>query len=328
MNATDAPCRWGILGPGNIAERFAAATRGLPQAQLRAVASRDPARAAAFANRFSIPVHYGSYEALANDPTVDAIYIATPHAFHQEHTLLCLDTRKPVLCEKPLAISQVQSRRMIDTARSQRTFLMEAMWTRFLPATLKALQLLQAGEIGELKYLRADFGTLFKFDPSSRIFDLELGGGSLLDVGVYPLFLALLFFGPPDEVKSFAHLCSTGADDTMNALLFYKQGRIANILSSVLANTPLTAEIIGTEGTLTFNRPWYKTQSLTLCRNSGAPQNVPAPYDGNGLQFEIQEVMDCLAQNRLESALMPLDLSMSMARVSDEIRAQWAIRHE
>lgn len=328
MNATEKPCRWGILGPGNIAERFAAAAHLLPQAQLRAVASRDSDRAANFANRFSIPVHYGNYEALINDPTLDAIYVATPHAFHQEHTLLCLNARKPVLCEKPLAINQIQARRMIDTARNQRTFLMEALWTRFLPSTRKALHLLNTGAIGELKYLRADFGTVFKFAPTSRIFDLKLGGGSLLDVGVYPLFLALLVFGRPDEVKSFAHLCSTGADDTSNALLFYKQGRIANILSSVSANTPLTAEIIGTEGTITFNSPWYKTQSLTVRPNSGPLQTILTPYEGNGLQFEIQEVMDCLSQNKLESAMMPLDLSLLMAQVSDEIRAQCGICYE
>jgi predicted dehydrogenase len=328
MNATDKRCRWGILGPGNIAESFATAASQLPQAQLRAVASRNPARAEAFARRFAMPVHYGNYEALANDPAVDAVYIATPHAFHQEHTQLCLNAGKAVLCEKPLALSQIQARSMIDTARRRRTFLMEAMWTRFLPATRKALDLLQAGEIGELKYLRADFGTLFKFDPSSRIYDLKLGGGSLLDVGVYPLFLALLLFGRPDEVKAFARLCSTGADVSTNALLFYKQGRIANILSSVEANTPLTAEIIGSEGTLTLDRPWYKTQSLTLSPNSCPSQTFAEPYEGNGFQFEIQEVMNCLAQNRLESALMPLDLSLSMAQVSDEIRAQCGILYE
>lgn len=328
MKATETPCRWGILGPGQIAERFASATRLVPQAQLRAVASRDPARAAAFASRFSIPVHYGSYEALVHDPSVDAIYIATPHAFHHAHALVCLNAGKPVLCEKPFALNQAQARRMIDTARSRHTFLMEAMWTRFLPATLKALQIIQSGGIGNLKYLRADFGTVFKFDPASRIFDLKLGGGSLLDVGVYPLFLAVLLLGRPDEVKSCAHLCSTGVDETMNALLHYKQGCIANILSSVSANTPLTAEIIGSEGTLTLNRPWYKTQSLTLSPNTGSPQTIPEPYEGNGLQFEIQEVMNCLAENMIESSLMPLDLSLTMAEVSDEIRAQCGIYYE
>lgn len=318
---------WGIIGPGKIANRFASSFKSIPDARLYAVASRDLEKARSFARLYGFQKSYDNYDALANDPEVDVVYIATPHAYHREQTLLCLHNKKAVLCEKPLTLSHNDALEMVEAARKNNVFFMEAMWSRFFPTTIKTLKLIRDGAIGEVKYLRADFG--FKSptnDPNSRLFDLALGGGALLDVGVYPLFLALLILGKPDAVKSFATLANTGADETTNAIFQYKNGAIASILSSIVVDTPKTAEIIGTNGTITINTPWHKASSLTL-RNGDDDTQFDFPYDGTGFEYQIQEVMRCLHNNKTQSDLMPFELSLMMAEVSDEIRKQCNINY-
>src|SRR6267378_5773363 len=180
---------WAILGPGKIAHKFADAFRGVPDAKLYAIASRDAARGKHFAGKFNVPKLHNTYEALVADPEVDIIYIATPHPFHYAQTLLCLNHKKAVLCEKPLTMSHKNASELVALARSTGTFLMEGMWSRFFPATIKTLELIRAGVIGEIKFLRADFGFVAPYDPDGRVFNLKLGGGAQLDVGVYPMFL-------------------------------------------------------------------------------------------------------------------------------------------
>ena len=318
---------WGIIGPGKIANSFASSFSSIPDARLYAVASRDPEKARSFAKLYNIQKSYDSYDSLANDPDIDIVYIATPHVYHREQTLLCLHNRKAVLCEKPLTLNHNDALEMIEAARMNNVFLMEAMWSRFFPTTIKTLKLIQEGVIGDVKYLRADFG--FKSptkDPKSRLFDLALGGGALLDVGVYPLFLALLILGKPDAIRSFATLADTGADETTNAIFHYKNGAIANILSSIVVDTPKDAEIIGTKGTITINTPWHKASSVTL-KIGNDETRFDFPYDGTGFEYQIQEVMRCLHNNKKESDLMPFDLSLMMAEVSDEIRRQCNINY-
>ncbi|MEO5591018.1 MAG: Gfo/Idh/MocA family oxidoreductase [Chitinophagaceae bacterium] len=320
--------KWGIIGPGRIAQKFAAALALVPDATLHAVASRDISRAKQFADNCNAPVFYGDYEALAANEEIDAVYIATPHTFHHAHVLLCLKKKKAVLCEKPMSANHASTMEMVDAARQNKTFLMEAMWSRFLPIIDKTLQLIKKGEIGELKYLRADFGFAAPFDPGSRLYDLKLGGGSLLDVGVYPLFLALLVMGRPDEIKSFAQLAKTGADETTNALFYYKNGMMASILSSIVAQTPITAEITGTEGTIILDRPWYKGTTVHIRKKDIITQTISLPYGDNGFEFQVKEVHQCLQNNITESPLMPLDFSLLMSSVTDQICKMSNITYE
>ena len=205
--------KWGIIGPGKIAEKFAEALLNCPNAELWAVASRDKERAESFAKKYRAVKYYDQYEALINDEEIDVVYIATPHTFHYRHVLLCLNNKKPVLCEKPLSVNYQSALEMITLAKETKVFLMEAMWTRFLPVIKEVFRLIKQGEIGEIIFIKADFGYSFPYDTESRIFNMKLGGGSLLDIGVYPLFLALSLLGEPDSVKTFAHISSTGADE-------------------------------------------------------------------------------------------------------------------
>jgi len=318
---------WGIIGPGKIAHRFVNAARYVNGAKVHAVASRDKKRAQEFAGKHNIPVVHNNYEALAKDPSVDVIYIATPHSFHREQAIMCLENKKPVLCEKPLTVTYQSALKMVEAARKNDTFMMEALWTRFMPATLKVLELVKDGSIGEIKYMRGDFGDMFPVDYSSRVYDLKLGAGSILDIGIYPLFLALLLLGKPDEIKAFAHLAETGADDLANALLYYKNGCIASILSSTIVHTPITAEIMGTKGIIELPSMWYETQTVKLIRKGEATQTFDASYEGNGFEFQIQEVMDCLDRGEKESRLMSLDFTLLLSKTLDEICQQCGVKY-
>ena len=226
-----------------------------------------------------------------------------------------------------MSVNYASTLEMVNTARQNNVFLMEAMWTRFLPIINKTLQLIKSGEAGELKYLRADFGFAAPVDTGSRLYDLKLGGGSLLDVGIYPLFLALLILGKPDEIKAFAHKAVTGADETTNALLFYKDGKMANILSSINAHTPLTAEITGTGGTIILDRPWYKGTVLHVCRKDTITDSFSLPYGDNGFEFQIQEVQECLQKGLTESEMMPLDFSLLLSNTMENINDISAIMY-
>lgn len=316
---------FGIIGPGKIANRFASSFEHAKGGKVYAVASRDEQKAKEFAATYGIGKVFTSYEAMLKDPAVDVIYIATPHPFHHEQTLLCLNHGKAVICEKPLALNYKQASEMIATARKNNVFLMEAMWSRFFPATKKALELVQTGVIGELKYMQADFGFAAPVNFDNRVYNMALGGGAQLDVGVYPLFLALLFLGKPDEVKSMSQLAETGADTVTSALLSYRNGSIANVWSSIVTDSPKQADIMGTLGRITMHTPWHKSQMITLRLNSGDVTEFSFPYPGNGFQYQVEEVVHCLQQGKKESDLMPHSLSLLMAQVSDEIRRQGGV---
>ena len=316
---------WAILGPGKIAHKFADAFRSVPDAKLYAIASRDTARGKEFAAKFKVPKTYDTYEALVADPGVDIVYIATPHPFHYEQTLLCLNHKKAVLCEKPLTMSLGNASEMISLARSNGTFLMEAMWSRFFPATIKTLELIRAGAIGEIKFLHADFGFAAPYNPEGRVFNLKLGGGAQLDVGVYPMFLALLIFGKPEKIQALAHRAPTGADETTSAQFYFKNGSIAQIMSSVVADTPKQAEIIGTQGTLVIHSPWHKSQAITVTKNKGEQKTFDFPYPGIGFEFQLAHATLCIQDGLQESTLMPHALSLWMAGAADDILNQCGV---
>ncbi|MEP7277057.1 MAG: Gfo/Idh/MocA family oxidoreductase [Bacteroidota bacterium] len=311
--------KWGIIGPGRIAQKFAAALENVPGAALHAVASRNMDKAKQFAFVHHAPLFYGSYEELVRNPAIDAVYIATPHSFHHAHSLLCLREKKAVLCEKPMSVNHASTTEMVRVARENKVFLMEAMWTRFLPIIDKTIQLINEGTVGTLKYVNADFGFVAPFDAAGRLYNMELGGGSLLDVGIYPLFLVLQLLGKPDAIKAFAQLAPTGADETASALLFYKNGCMAGIQSSIVAQTPIMAEITGTEGTIILDRPWYKGTSIRVRKKDLITADFSLPYGSNGFEFQIQEVQECLEKGATESSRMPLDFSLLMSETMEKI---------
>ncbi len=315
--------RWGILGTGSIARLFATGLTVLPDARLIAVGSRTQESADRFADEFHIAHRHASYDALVHDADVDVIYVATPHNLHRENTLLCLDAGKPVICEKPFAINMGEAADMVAKAREKNLFLMEAMWTRYLPVMVRVRELIASGLIGEVRMLTADFGFRTDFNAEARWFNLQFGGGALLDVGIYPVSLAFMIFGTPSQIQSLAHLGESGVDEQSAYLLGYSQGQLALLSSAVRTQTPHTAVINGTDGTITVN-DWWHGRGYTLTRG-GKTEVVDLPFEGNGYNYEAAEVMACLHAGKLESEVMMLDESLEIMRTMDVMRAQWGL---
>jgi dihydrodiol dehydrogenase / D-xylose 1-dehydrogenase (NADP) len=319
--------RWGILGTGRIAGLFAQGLAAVPDAALVAVGSRTREGAEAFGKRLGVPRRHGSYEALANDPDVDVIYVATPHPLHCENTLLCLRAGKAVLCEKPFAINSAEARAMVAEARARGLFLMEAMWSRFYPAFDKLRELLAVGAIGEVRMLAADLGSRSNFNPQGRLFDLALGGGALLDVGVYPVSLASHILGRPTEILSKAHLGETGVDEQAGILLSYPQGQIALLHTAIRTTTLHVATIMGTEGLIRLGLDWHKPDRITLIRPGREAEMFSCPIVGNAYNYEAAAVGEYLRTGRLESPIMPLDESIEVMETLDGIRGKWGLRY-
>lgn len=319
--------RWGILGPGNIAAKFAAGVAALDDQEVIAVGSRTQASADRFADRFEILRRHVGYEALVADPNVDAIYVATPHSFHHEHTLLALRHGKHVLCEKPFAINAAQAQEMVDEARRQERFLMEAMWSRFLPVIVETRRLVAEGAIGKVQMVQADFGFRASFNPASRLFDPALGGGALLDVGVYPISLATMLLGHPNRIAAIAALGATGIDENTGILLGFPGGEVAVLATTVRATTSQEAIILGDNGSIRIHSPWWVGNRLTLHRAGSDPEERLRPYLANGYSHEAIEVANCVRAGKLESETMSLDESVQIMAIMDEIRAQLGIKY-
>ena len=319
---------WGILATGGIAAAMAKGLARVPDARLAAVGSRTLEAADKFGRRFGIPKKYGSYEELACDPEIDVVYVSTPHNLHYENCLMLINEGKAVLCEKPFTINAGQAAEVITLAREKKSFVLEAMWTRFLPAFVKVREILREGLLGEIRMLNASFGFKAEFDPAHRLFDPSLGGGALLDVGVYPVSFASMVFGQPTEIESLCHLGKTGVDEQSAALFRYGQGQMAVLAAAVRTEIPRDAYIIGTKGTLRIHAPWWQSQKLTLKFTEKEREKVlKCPFKGNGFSFEAEEVMRCLREGRLESQIMPLEESLSIMKTMDFIRAQWGLKY-
>ncbi len=319
--------RWGILGAGGIAKKFSIGVQALADHELIAVGSRTQEKADQFADQFNIPHRHASYEALVSDPEVDAIYVATPHPMHKENTLLCLAHGKHVLCEKPFTINASEAQAIIDAARKHKLFLMEAMWTRFIPAVVEAKRLVDSGAIGEVRMINADFGYRAGFNPASRAFDPALGGGGLLDVGIYPLSLASMFLGRPDRIASLADIGQTGVDEQSAFVLGYPGGQLATIYNAVRTNTPQEAIIMGTDGMIRIHPPFWIPKKLTLTQPGKGAQEMEIPFAANGYNYEAAEVANCVRAGKLESDVMPLDESLQLMETMDAIRAQWGMKY-
>jgi predicted dehydrogenase len=316
---------WGILGTGRIGHEFATGLRDTPDAETLAVGSRTEDSAREFAASFGILRHYGSYAELVSDPDVDVVYVATPHPFHAENVTLCLEAGKHVLCEKPMTVNAAQAERLIGLAQDKGLFLMEGMWTRFFPLMERVRHLISSGAIGEPRLLHVDFGFRAPFDPSQRLFNPDLGGGALLDVGVYCVSLSSMIFGPPDRVTGLAHLGETGVDEQSAAILEHGDGRISTISIAVRTATPQEAMIAGTEGWIKIHPDWWRPDTLTLSRPGEEVETIKAPSTGNGFPHEAAEVMRCIRSGARGSDVMPFHETLSIARTMDELRRQWGL---
>lgn len=324
----DKKIRWGILGPGNIAHKFATSFQAIEDGELYGVGSRSLENANNFADEYNISKRYGSYEELVADPNVDAIYVATPHPFHREHAILCLNAGKAVLCEKPIAVNASQAREMVDCARRNNVFLMEAMWTRFLPIYSEVEKWLDDGLIGDISMITADFGFRAGVNPEARLFNLELAGGGLLDVGIYAISLAsfLLKGKSPSRISSMANLGETGIDEQASMILGYDKGEMAILHTAVRTSTRQDAVIMGTEGMIIIPSFWNATTAI-LQVDGEEERVVTRPHRANGYCFEVEEVMDCVRQGKLQSHKMPWDESIAIMETMDELRSQWNLKY-
>jgi len=321
------PIRWGILGPGNIAKQFARGLSVIPDAELAAVGSRTQDGADAFGDEFAVPRRHPSYEALAADDGLDAIYVATPHSLHRDNSILCLEHGVAVLCEKPFAINAGQAREVVAAARQRGLFAMEAMWTRFIPAVAQAREWIAEGAIGEPRLVAADFGFRAGFNPKGRLFDPALGGGALLDVGIYTISMASMVLGAkPDRIESTATMGETGVDEQSAFILGYEGGELAVLYTAVRTSTPVEARILGTDGRITIHNPFYKAEKVTL-QAGDRTEEVELPLEGNGYNYQAVEVMNCLRAGKTESETMPLDETVALMEIMDSIRAKWGLKY-
>ncbi len=318
--------RWGIIGTGNIAAKFATALNSMEDSSLDGVASRKDTRAKEFAARFGIGKSYGSYEELAKDPDIDVIYIAVPHTEHKRMSELCIKNKKAVLCEKPLTINSKDTEELISMAKKNNVFLMEAMWTKFLPANLRVKEWINEDKIGKVLHIKASFGFHSDYDPQSRLYNPDFGGGALLDVGIYPIsYTTFLLNRIPDKIISSAVIGSTGVDE-QNVLVFqYKDGILADLSSSISCETGNDALIVGEKGIIKVNHFW-RAESAKLYDNSyKCLDEFKEPFIANGYEYEAAEVNRCLREGLKISPLNPLTDTLSNMRLMDEIRKQWGL---
>lgn len=312
---------WAILGCGKIARKFVNDLRLLPNARLYAAASRSIENAQQFASELGFDIAYGSYEEMVNDPMVDVVYIASPHSHHYEHTLLCLNHKKAVLCEKAFAINSGQVKAMIEASQKNNTFLMEAFWTRFQPSFLKAMEIISSGELGPLKMVRSDFAFNADYNPEKRLYNVELGGGSLLDIGIYPIFMSLMALGKPSEIKTMATFAPTGAEESIMMSFQYPNGKIASLVSSFACYSSTQTEFCCEDGFLRLNRRFYTPTTITKWKNWGEEQTITLEAGkGFGYELEADHVMKCLDAGLIESNMMPLSLSLDLMEIMDRVR--------
>lgn len=316
--------RWGIAGPGVIAHKFAEAVKNVECAELVAVASRSLERASTFAEEFDIPKVFGSYENMAEFDGVDAVYVSTAHPFHKSTAEVFLKAKKHVLCEKPLCVNEKQARELKNCAKENDVFLMEAMWTRFLPAIEEAKKIVLSGEIGEVMEVTADFCYAIEYDEDPKVFENNMAGGSLLDVGVYALHFAdVIFDDEPECIKTSANVIN-GADVHARMVIEYGNGKMATLSSAIALEKPADAQIFGTKGRI-YIPDFYQAERLVVTKDG--QKEILLPYEGNGFEGEILEVCRCIEANKRESDILPLGKSIKILEQMDEIRKQINVRY-
>ena len=318
---------WGIIGLGGIAHKFAADMRLAENTQLKGVASRSATKAQEFARQYQADTYYSDYVSLAEDDTIDIVYIATPNTLHYENTLLCLQNNKSVVCEKPLGVASGEVENMLAAARSRNLFLMEAIWTQFIPAFRKAMQLLADGAIGEAISVHANFGFKRAFDAESRLFNRQLGGGSLLDIGIYPIVVSYAALGFPADIKAVARKTTTQVDRSCEMIFQYENGSTASLSSTFEAHTTNEAFIYGTEGKIKLEAPFHHPQQIVIDNDKGR-EALAIPHRGNGYVHEIESVNECLQQGLLEHPEMPLAGSLAISQIIDKVKKEIGVTYE
>lgn len=318
--------RWGIIGLGKIATKFAQDLLNVENAQLYAVASRQQDKANVFANTYHAKVAYNTYEALAKDPNVDAVYIATPHAFHKEHSILCLNHEKAVLCEKPFAMNANEVKEMIVAAERNDTLLMEAMWTYFLPHYQFALKHIQEETFGKIKKIEADFGFKPEIDMSSRVFKKSLGGGSLLDIGIYPIFVALSCLGEPIHIESKATFFENDVDSSCLMVFSYADNVEAHLKSTLLENTTTEAIFYCERGTIKINSRFHQPSTVTLI-SEGKENTFDFDNTTHGYNYETLHFNELIRQHHTESDLMTFGFSRKLITLLDTVRLQIGLNY-
>ena len=319
--------RWGILGTGKIARQFATALQQTPGAVLAGVASRDGAKAAAFAEEFGVQRSFDSYQALADADAIDLVYIGTPHPMHAENALMALGAGKGVLCEKAFTVNRREAAQVVEMARANKLFLMEAMWTRFMPALAAVRRLIKEGVIGTPTQLSADFGFDAPQDPAHRVINRELGGGALLDLGIYPLSIAASLLGPVRSVTASAEMGETGVDLQTVFALKHDNGAMSSCACSLKARTPCELSISGALGHIRINSQFHRATSISVALADGTSYELPTPYLGNGYVHEIIEAQRCWQAGLIESPGMTHDETLALMGVMDDIRAQIGLRY-
>ncbi len=313
--------RWGILGTGTIAHKFASDLKRVENAELVAVGSRSLQDAKVFCGEFDIPLSFGSYEELAACDEIDIVYIATPNHLHHPNTLLCLNHGKAVLCEKPFALNAKQASEMIGLARRKKVFLMDALWTKFLPHYQKMLDIVKSGELGAIKMVRANFGFQANAKPDSRLLNPELGGGSLMDIGIYNVFAALDILGEPDEISVSINSTAQGIDEQCAVVFKYQNGAMASLFSSISANLETEVEICGTLGRLKLTAPFYDSTSVLEQDADGKKTVIRTEKEGGlGYQYEARHATRCLLEGNTQSTVVPHAYSILLMQTLDRIR--------
>ncbi|GAT64171.1 Gfo/Idh/MocA family protein [Paludibacter jiangxiensis] len=317
--------KWGILGTGWIARKFADALQVADNCELYAVGSRTNESANHFAADYQLNVAYGSYEELVKDPQVDVVYIATPHNLHLENTLLALDNGKHVLCEKPMGVNEQEVIRMIATAKEKNLFLMEALWSRFLPHIIKTRELIESGAIGAVNLLTATFCVRSENGPEHRHYNVDLCGGTILDIGIYNIFLSLFLFGKPENVSAVATLSDQGIDTNCSYSFTYPENKLSVMYSSFLANPEVVAEIHGTEGEISLEHLWFCPGKITLTKKNGSEEIFSFDIKKNGYEFEAEEVARCVLNGQTESNLWSHNESLLLVSTMDDIRKKCGV---
>ncbi|SDS16379.1 Predicted dehydrogenase [Polaribacter sp. KT25b] len=310
--------RWGIIGLGKIANKFATDLATLENTELVAVASRNLQNANEFAEKHNAKKAYNSYEALAKDADVDAVYIATPHSFHKEHSILCLQHKKAVLCEKPFAMNLQEVIEMIAVAKEHNILLMEALWTFFLPHFKYVLEIVKSEKFGKIKSLEADFGFHPIYDENSRVFKKEVGGGSLLDIGIYPIFAALSTLGKPNSIDAEATFFESGADADCTMIFNYKEAK-ATLKSTLLENTPTHAIFTFDKAIVKINTQFHAPSTVTILEN-GKEETIDFGYKTIGYNFETAHFNQLLRDGKKESDIMTFEFSKNLIKTLDKVR--------
>ncbi|MDX5586326.1 MAG: Gfo/Idh/MocA family oxidoreductase [Aureibaculum sp.] len=318
--------KWGIIGCGRIAHKFVSDLALIDDAVLTAVASRSNEKADEFAQKHMAKKAFGSYDELFLDPDVDIVYIATPHHLHAELSIKAMENNKHVLCEKPLSINHKEAKSIIETSKRTKRFFMEALWTRFNPSFVEVKKRIDDGEIGEIKYINADFAFRSEFSTGDRTLDINLGGGALLDIGIYPAFLAYIMLGVPKEIVAKSIFHKTASSDVQTSMIFHYAEAQAILYSSFESQSDMVARISGTKGQIYLNDRWHHADGYTLIKNDQA-EKFDVPVMGNGYTYEIIECHNCLRANKIESKDWSHQNSLELISILDDARKQVGLKY-